>query len=318
MARAPAAGARRRGPRGCSSRRSCCSSGGCPNHDRRHALRVARRAEAGLGADAEARWVAAAMLHDVGKYDAGLSVPARGLATIAVVGASGPRRVSDWAGGRGWRLRVARCTPGTGSSVPSRSAGPAGARRRRCGPPPTITPRRGRTCRSRTPWCRSSTRPTRSDRRSVEVLLGAGRLEAVVGDLSRDRERPGRDPGERVQERDGIDRAKHPTGMSDATMPKFADRHRHRLAVQVRSERVAEQRPPRARRSRRRSPRRSSRPPGCPRTGRAAGWERQERHEREVDEVPAAQACVDGGEPREEAVVREPEPAQHRERRRRS
>jgi hypothetical protein len=78
-----------------------------PNHDRRHALRVARRAQAALGAEAETRWVAAAMLHDVGKYDAGLSVPARALATIAAVGGAGPTRVSAWASGAGWRLRVA-------------------------------------------------------------------------------------------------------------------------------------------------------------------------------------------------------------------
>lgn len=78
-----------------------------PNHDRRHALRVARRAESALGDDVEARWVAAAMLHDVGKYDAGLSVPGRALATIAVVGGSGPARVGRWERGRGWRRRVA-------------------------------------------------------------------------------------------------------------------------------------------------------------------------------------------------------------------
>jgi hypothetical protein len=79
-----------------------------PNHDRRHAIHVARRTEAALGTDREARWLAAAMLHDVGKYDAGLSVPGRALATIAVMGGSGPNRVARWERNRGLRGRIAR------------------------------------------------------------------------------------------------------------------------------------------------------------------------------------------------------------------
>ena len=78
-----------------------------PNHDRRHALRVAHKAEAALGPDAESRWVAAAMLHDVGKYDAGLSVPGRALATIAASGPAGKRRVAIWEHRRGWQRRFA-------------------------------------------------------------------------------------------------------------------------------------------------------------------------------------------------------------------
>jgi hypothetical protein len=77
-----------------------------PNHDRRHALQVAHRAQASLGPEAD-RWVVAAMLHDVGKYDAGLSVPARAVATIVAIGPSGEWRVTRWACTRGWRRRVA-------------------------------------------------------------------------------------------------------------------------------------------------------------------------------------------------------------------
>jgi len=78
-----------------------------PNHDRRHALRVAHRADVALGTDAESRWLAAAMLHDVGKYDAGLSVPGRAFATIAAFGPIGKRRVAQWEQRRGWRHDVA-------------------------------------------------------------------------------------------------------------------------------------------------------------------------------------------------------------------
>jgi hypothetical protein len=77
-----------------------------PNHDRRHAIRVARTVEARLGPAADPRWVRAALLHDVGKYDAGLSVVGRALATVAA-GVGGPARVERWAGRRGWRGRVA-------------------------------------------------------------------------------------------------------------------------------------------------------------------------------------------------------------------
>jgi HD domain len=78
-----------------------------PNHDRRHALRVAHRAETALGADAESRWIAAAMLHDVGKYDAGLSVPGRAFATVFAAGRAGTTRVARWEQRPGWRRHVA-------------------------------------------------------------------------------------------------------------------------------------------------------------------------------------------------------------------
>jgi hypothetical protein len=47
------------------------------------------------------------MLHDVGKYDAGLSVPGRAVATIVAIGPAGQSRVTRWACAAGWRHRVA-------------------------------------------------------------------------------------------------------------------------------------------------------------------------------------------------------------------
>jgi len=51
--------------------------------DRRHAVGVARRVVAGLGAGASRPVVAAALLHDVGKVDSGLGPVRRAGATVA-------------------------------------------------------------------------------------------------------------------------------------------------------------------------------------------------------------------------------------------
>lgn len=77
-----------------------------PHHDRRHAIRVAHAADAALGPGSDPRWVEAALLHDVGKYDAGLSVPGRAAATV-VAAVAGPDRLARWSGRSGWRGRVA-------------------------------------------------------------------------------------------------------------------------------------------------------------------------------------------------------------------
>lgn len=53
-----------------------------PNHDRRHLIGVARRVEASLGPLSEERWIAAALLHDVGKSHSRLGPIGRALATI--------------------------------------------------------------------------------------------------------------------------------------------------------------------------------------------------------------------------------------------
>ncbi|HMF04496.1 MAG TPA: hypothetical protein VKH17_06745 [Acidimicrobiia bacterium] len=80
-----------------------------PNHDRRYTIRVARLVDeelAGTDFAGDDRWLAAALLHDVGKLDAGLGVMGRSIATVmgAVAGAA---RVDRWAHASGFRRRVA-------------------------------------------------------------------------------------------------------------------------------------------------------------------------------------------------------------------
>jgi len=79
-----------------------------PRHDRRHSIAVARRARvtlAGTDDAADERWAAAALLHDVGKLDAGLGVLGRVGATIA--GAAAGRETSkSWTHRRGYTRRV--------------------------------------------------------------------------------------------------------------------------------------------------------------------------------------------------------------------
>jgi hypothetical protein len=73
------------------------------NHDRRHSIAVARRVERALAGTVEARdqrWITAALLHDVGKLDAGLSVVGRVGATFA--GAlAGHELAEAWSAKRG-------------------------------------------------------------------------------------------------------------------------------------------------------------------------------------------------------------------------
>lgn len=78
-----------------------------PNHDRRHSIGVARRFQAGLSGSADAdddRWIAAALLHDLGKLDSGLGVFGRVAATLARA-AFGRTRTDRWIDGRGLRRR---------------------------------------------------------------------------------------------------------------------------------------------------------------------------------------------------------------------
>lgn len=66
-----------------------------PRHDRRHSIRVARDVQTALAGTeyaGDGRWIEAALLHDVGKLDAGLGVLGRVGATLA--GAAAGR---DWA-----------------------------------------------------------------------------------------------------------------------------------------------------------------------------------------------------------------------------
>jgi hypothetical protein len=79
-----------------------------PGHDRRHAVAVARRVDHALAPDgggADPRWLAAALLHDVGKLDAHLGVVARVGATLA--GAAAGHDYADlWSTKRGVTRRV--------------------------------------------------------------------------------------------------------------------------------------------------------------------------------------------------------------------
>lgn len=79
-----------------------------PKHDRRYSIRVAKDVRARLAGTDHAdqtRWLAAALLHDVGKLDAGLGVVGRSVATV-MGAAAGSARVDRWASGAGFRRRV--------------------------------------------------------------------------------------------------------------------------------------------------------------------------------------------------------------------
>ena len=63
-----------------------------PNHDQRYTIRVAKLVEerlAGTEFAGQPRWLAAALLHDTGKLDAGLGVFGRSVATV-MGAAAGP------------------------------------------------------------------------------------------------------------------------------------------------------------------------------------------------------------------------------------
>jgi hypothetical protein len=79
-----------------------------PAYDRRHAVGVARDVERRLAGTPEAgddRWLAAALLHDVGKLDAHLGVYGRVVATVS--GAVAGHGMADaWSTGSGFTRRV--------------------------------------------------------------------------------------------------------------------------------------------------------------------------------------------------------------------
>jgi hypothetical protein len=80
-----------------------------PNHDQRYTIRVAKLVDerlAGTEFAGQRQWLAAALLHDVGKLDAGLGVFGRSVAAVMGV-AAGPARVDRWAQTSGFRRRVA-------------------------------------------------------------------------------------------------------------------------------------------------------------------------------------------------------------------
>ncbi|MFI5046701.1 MAG: hypothetical protein ACHQIG_06525 [Acidimicrobiia bacterium] len=79
-----------------------------PNHDQRHALGVARGVEAqlaGTGYAGDARWLVAALTHDLGKLDARLGVPGRVVATVSAA-AAGRDLADAWSERSGFTRRV--------------------------------------------------------------------------------------------------------------------------------------------------------------------------------------------------------------------
>jgi hypothetical protein len=98
-----------------------------PNHDQRHSAGVARRVDAALAGTrwaGDRRWLEAALLHDVGKVDAGLSVPGRVAATVVIV-ARGREEVASAADAPGYRGRIARYSqhPARGAALIDRAGG---------------------------------------------------------------------------------------------------------------------------------------------------------------------------------------------------
>jgi hypothetical protein len=81
-----------------------------PGHDQRHTVEVARRVEQALDGGphhGEPRWLACALLHDIGKLSAGLGIPGRVIATLFARAAGGPGGLGDWEERRGLRRRIA-------------------------------------------------------------------------------------------------------------------------------------------------------------------------------------------------------------------
>ena len=79
-----------------------------PHHDQRHAIGVARAVQADLAATPYAdddRWLAAALLHDIGKLDSGLGVWGRVTATVSAT-VAGHDMADSWSQGRGFTRRV--------------------------------------------------------------------------------------------------------------------------------------------------------------------------------------------------------------------
>ena len=79
-----------------------------PHHDQRHAIGVARDVQARLAdtpyAD-DARWLSAALLHDIGKLDSHLGVYSRVVATVSGA-VAGREHAEAWSESRGFTRRV--------------------------------------------------------------------------------------------------------------------------------------------------------------------------------------------------------------------
>jgi len=75
------------------------------NPDRRHAVGVARRVERALGDEATDPVLAAALLHDVGKFTSGLGTYGRVVATLSAK-VAGHEMAVAWSETRGFTRRV--------------------------------------------------------------------------------------------------------------------------------------------------------------------------------------------------------------------
>jgi HD domain len=79
-----------------------------PSHDCRHTIRVGREVQARLAGTPYAddpRWLAAALLHDIGKLDARLGVYGRVVATVSGAATNGDL-AEAWSDKRGFTRRV--------------------------------------------------------------------------------------------------------------------------------------------------------------------------------------------------------------------
>jgi hypothetical protein len=68
--------------------------------DRAESLATAHAVITALGPDADPRWVAAALVHDVGKTESGLGIVGRAAATVSAT-IAGPKRARAWTGSVG-------------------------------------------------------------------------------------------------------------------------------------------------------------------------------------------------------------------------
>jgi hypothetical protein len=81
-----------------------------PGHDQRHTVEVARRLEQALEGSPHAgdpRWLACALLHDIGKLAPALGISGRVIATLLAQVAGGPAGLGDWEERRGLCRRIA-------------------------------------------------------------------------------------------------------------------------------------------------------------------------------------------------------------------
>ena len=95
------------------------------NTDRRHLVQGARLVAVELPAEADRVWVQAALLHDVGKFDADLGVFGRVGATVAAA-TVGDATVRGWAGrpGRRGHLGTYQCHDDIGAAEIRAAGGP--------------------------------------------------------------------------------------------------------------------------------------------------------------------------------------------------